>query len=182
MIALQYTTWSGESRVLDLAPGRWTLGRAPDNDLVVDELEVEEHHCEIVVDGDGVRVLDPGSLRGISVDGVPVRESSLRAGQTLGLGTFFLQAGPSGEGRGGGAPSGTVRLADGSFSCLKHADARAEYECGKCHGLFCSRCFPGTDGKVCPGCGRPLRKLDWPEEKDPGFWEKLRILRGNPGN
>jgi pSer/pThr/pTyr-binding forkhead associated (FHA) protein len=63
-----------------------TLGREPDNDIVIDAQWVSRRHCEIRKVGDGFEVADRGSHNGTLVNGVPVKERILRGGDRVALG------------------------------------------------------------------------------------------------
>ncbi len=63
-----------------------TVGREPDNDIVIDAQWVSRRHCEIRRIGDGFVVADRGSHNGTLVNGVPVKERVLRAGDRVALG------------------------------------------------------------------------------------------------
>ncbi len=68
-----------------------TLGREPDNDIVIDAQWVSRRHCEIRKGGDGFEVADRGSHNGTLVNGVPIKERLLRGGDRVALGgTSFL--------------------------------------------------------------------------------------------
>jgi ABC-type multidrug transport system ATPase subunit len=66
------------SAVHDTRRATTTLGRAPDNDIVVDDLEVSRHHAEIRVATDGrLEIFDLGSHNGTFVNGVRVEKATL---------------------------------------------------------------------------------------------------------
>lgn len=66
------------SAVHDTKRTSTTLGRAPDNDIVVDDLEVSRHHAEIKVTSDGrLEITDLGSHNGTFVNGVRVEKATL---------------------------------------------------------------------------------------------------------
>jgi pSer/pThr/pTyr-binding forkhead associated (FHA) protein len=72
------------------------VGRAPDNDAVIDGPEaaiVSQYHCEIVREGEGFRVRDCNSRNGTWVDGERVEEAALGPSSILRLG----QQGPEFE-------------------------------------------------------------------------------------
>ncbi len=75
--------------------GRFTIGKAPDNDLVLSDDTVSRHHCEIVKAPDGLHVRDLGSTNGTKIDGVRVREATLTPGAVLKIGEVEVALRPS---------------------------------------------------------------------------------------
>src|ERR1700682_669398 len=73
----------GTSKVVG---GRLTIGKAPDNDLVLTDDTVSRHHCEIVRAPDGLHVRDLESTNGTKVDGTRVREATIQPGSVLRVG------------------------------------------------------------------------------------------------
>lgn len=66
---------------------RLTLGRAEDNDVVVDDERLSNHHAEVICHPDGrVEVRDLGSTSGTLVNGESVESRTLRHGDTLAFG------------------------------------------------------------------------------------------------
>ncbi|MEU9733000.1 FHA domain-containing protein [Streptomyces sp. NPDC048002] len=63
------------------------IGRAPDNDLVLDDLVVSRHHAELraLPDG-GHEIADLGSHNGTFLNGGPVTSAPVRAGDVIGIG------------------------------------------------------------------------------------------------
>ncbi|HEY1956655.1 MAG TPA: sigma 54-interacting transcriptional regulator [Polyangiaceae bacterium] len=62
------------------------VGKADDNDLVLPDDTVSRHHCELVREGDAVRVRDLGSTNGTRVDGTRVTDALLSPGAVLKVG------------------------------------------------------------------------------------------------
>lgn len=71
------------------------IGRAADNDIVVDHPAVSEHHAELVPTGAGVRLRDLSSSSGTRLNGTPVTGAVLADGDVIGIGqeTWVLAAG-----------------------------------------------------------------------------------------
>lgn len=65
---------------------RITIGSAQDNDVVINDSRVSRHHCEIISDAEGYRVVDRDSTNGTFVGKVRVKEAYLRSGTSLSLG------------------------------------------------------------------------------------------------
>jgi two-component system response regulator GlrR len=70
---------------------RGSVGSHSSNDFVLDEPTVSRFHCELIVGPDGVTVRDLGSLNGVVVDGVRVKEALLRGGSLLRLGALVVR-------------------------------------------------------------------------------------------
>jgi two-component system response regulator GlrR len=68
-----------------------SIGSAPGNDLQLVDETVSGFHCEIRVAGDGVHIVDLGSLNGTVVDGVHVKEAFLRNSSLVRLGASKLR-------------------------------------------------------------------------------------------
>ncbi len=73
-------------RIIGLKPGLNRFGRNPDNDYMLPDARVAEHHCEITVDGNSVQVRDLGSATGTFVNGQRVADSPLQPGWTVRIG------------------------------------------------------------------------------------------------
>jgi len=81
--------------VADLASTPVTIGRAPDNTLVVDDLLVSRHHLRATPHAEGFLVQDLGSRNGSYVNGASITSCVVRAGDRLTLGhlEFRVEAG-----------------------------------------------------------------------------------------
>jgi pSer/pThr/pTyr-binding forkhead associated (FHA) protein len=66
------------------------LGRALDNDVVINHASVSRHHAEIEGNGRGYRVRDLGSQNGTFVDGSPVSEAAVGDGAKVKFGDAVL--------------------------------------------------------------------------------------------
>jgi hypothetical protein len=169
MPKLTFTTFDGVHHSHEVKPGITRIGRTADNDLQIDELELSSHHCEIRFDGESVVIRDLDSVGGTYIEGEPVREGKVTAGQVISLGTFLAkleETTVASSERSVGALQ-PVRLADGSYSCLRHTAKRAAFECQKCFDLACDECVRWVDKAGgsrevrCGICSGPCRALDW---------------------
>jgi type II secretory pathway predicted ATPase ExeA len=74
-----------------LVPGRFVIGRTPDNDLQIDNRFVSRHHAQIVTTEDGSWIEDLNSTNGIFVRGKRVRRCRLQVGDVAMIGTHELR-------------------------------------------------------------------------------------------
>src|SRR5580704_16506248 len=71
------------------------IGKADDNDLVLQDDTVSRHHCELVREGAAVRVRDLGSTNGTRVDGTRVKDALLSPGAVLRVGEVDIAVRPA---------------------------------------------------------------------------------------
>src|SRR5438477_7618429 len=62
----------------DLTDEVITIGRAPDNMIVVDDPSVSGRHAQLELSGDIYRLKDLDSTNGTRVNGIPIKETVLR--------------------------------------------------------------------------------------------------------
>jgi len=53
-----------------------TIGRAPDNMIVIDDSSVSNRHAQLELSGDTYRLKDLDSTNGTKVNGVPITETA----------------------------------------------------------------------------------------------------------
>jgi hypothetical protein len=70
----------------ELVPGRFIIGRTPDNDLQIDSKYVSRHHCQIITSLHASVVEDLNSTNGIYVRGKRVRRTLLNDGDVIQIG------------------------------------------------------------------------------------------------
>src|SRR5687767_14909809 len=70
--------------------GEVVIGRSPDCQVVLKDFGISRNHAKIVVDEDGVRIMDLKSKNGTQVNGVPVVEARLKDNDRVLLGKFQL--------------------------------------------------------------------------------------------
>jgi len=87
-------TQKGVTKVLG---GRMTIGKAPDNDLVLSDDTVSRHHCELVRAPDGIHVRDLESTNGTKIDGTRVREAMVQPGSVLKVGEVEISFRPAAQ-------------------------------------------------------------------------------------
>lgn len=71
--------------------GRITVGRLPDNDVVLDDLLVSRHHAELRRDARGWTITDLGTGNGTFVNGARVRSATVGPRDVIGIGHALLQ-------------------------------------------------------------------------------------------
>lgn len=75
-----------------LQKDRTTLGRAPDNDIVFDNMVVSGHHCVFELKGlADVYIEDLRSTNGTYIDGKMVKRQRLHDGDVIAIGNFRIQ-------------------------------------------------------------------------------------------
>ena len=102
---------AGQSILLD--PGATKIGRASDNDVVVDDPAVSRQHATIAFQQGRYVLEDAGSVGGTVVEGSPSALTNLTSGATIQLGgteMVFMQsaANPIGAVSGAGQPAATM--------------------------------------------------------------------------
>ncbi len=136
------------NRTLELRLGVNRVGRVPENELQINHTTVSSHHCELMVTNDGVYLRDCGSTNGTFLNGEPVQEAWLQAGQELRLGDVELVvestevtiAIPEFERPSQLPPPPTV-LPDGTLCCPRHAGVPAIFRCTHCGEVMCNTCI-----------------------------------------
>jgi len=74
--------------VYELSENRVTIGRAPDNAIVLEEPSVSSHHVELRLTGETCILKDLGSTNGTRVNGNPVMETALRSNDRIRFGAM----------------------------------------------------------------------------------------------
>ena len=162
----------------ELHAGLNTVGRNPTNEFRIPEASVSSFHAEItVLEADGaVIVRDLQSTNGTFVDGQPVEEAPLAAGQSLQLGSVEMVLRveeydvriPEGAGPQVARPAGeSVTLPDGTAACSRNPSLPATHQAAmgcqavmKCPGVFhisslrATKLAGGSAGLLlfCPDC------------------------------
>ena len=167
------------------------IGRARDNDLVIDHPSVSLHHCELVLGLDSLVVRDCASTNGTFVDGQPVRESQLHPGQVLGFGEIqgrleYSEDQVSVPELPLPKQKESVTLDDGTVSCVNHPKVRATRRCPRCQKMFCDTCihhlsFHGSaDHNFCPQCSAETELIAWEEgrQKKKSVWALIKGVFG----
>lgn len=85
-------THNGQTlREADLPRGRHTIGRRPDNQLVLEDRTVSGSHAALVVDADGIELHDLGSTNGTYVNGKRITTQRISAADHVRLARVTLE-------------------------------------------------------------------------------------------
>jgi hypothetical protein len=146
---------------LDLHAGVNRVGRNPLNDIQIEDSSVSGYHCEIICEGDAVRVRDLNSTNGTCIDGQLITEGVLVEGQTLRVGNVDLALEPNPVTIAVPTlplPEGAVQAASDGVHCQHHPHLLATHECTKCGLIYCEDCVRGVRRlggatlQFCPSC------------------------------
>lgn len=77
---------TGEATAHDLVEETYTIGRAPENAIRLEDNSVSGRHAELVLVAENCYLKDLGSTNGTLVNGQPVTETQLRAGDRIRFG------------------------------------------------------------------------------------------------
>ena len=76
----------GRARLIVFDTQDLSLGRAPDNDLAIDDPEMSRHHAVFERSGESYRIRDLGTPNGTGVNGEAVEQAALRSGDVVRVG------------------------------------------------------------------------------------------------
>ncbi len=113
-VAVVEITRGGDVYELPLEAAALSIGRAPDNDVVLDDPAVSRHHARIERSGDMASIVDLGSANSTRVNETEIEPKvpyRLREGDSVRIGAYSLrlraESGPISAGsRGGAVPQG----------------------------------------------------------------------------
>jgi hypothetical protein len=112
-----------EIKQLYLRKGRTTLGRSPENDIVLENMVVSGHHCEFELGGQAdVYIEDLSSTNGTYIDGKLVKRQRLNDGDVIEIGNFHIQfVEDTGRTSGFSSATMTMKLEEESSPKAAHA-------------------------------------------------------------
>jgi pSer/pThr/pTyr-binding forkhead associated (FHA) protein len=172
MARLLVRTQGVETGLIELRLGANRLGRSAACDFPILHPTVSALHCEVVLMEDGLVIRDLESTNGTFVNGRPVREARLSAGQILRLGDVELLV-ETIEAKvtipkfiNTELPAPPVILSDGSLVCPRHPQARATHRCTGCFEVMCEPCIHRLRRKtsktvllLCPLCSQAVQPI-----------------------
>ncbi len=196
MARILVITTGVRDEVIELKLGVNRFGRSPENDFPINHSTLSSHHCEIALREGGVFLRDCGSTNGTFLNGEPIQEVQLAAGQTLHMGEveFLVEnvdvkvAIPKIEVQVAAPP---VVKTDGSIMCRRYGHGRATHQCTHCLELLCDTCVTklrrrgGKVLKLCALCSSPVELIGAPKKKKRSFFGllsetvKMPFLRGS---
>jgi hypothetical protein len=157
------------AEILEVSPGRHSIGRTEDNDFQILDPSVSSRHCELDLRQDGLFIRDVASTNGTYVDAQVVEgEIRLQTGQMVRLGDVICEVHDA-------APDVVIPtwsepeappLPSGMKPCFNHPALPASMRCGQCGRLFCGACIHilrrtrGVIHKLCPVCSGPCQALE----------------------
>jgi pSer/pThr/pTyr-binding forkhead associated (FHA) protein len=175
------------NRTLELRLGVNHVGRDSDCEFPIHHDSVSANHCELIVSHEGVMIRDCNSTNGTFVDGKPVKEAWLHAGQTVQLGMveLFVESTevavviPKYERE---RPKPPVTLKSGAMLCPRHPRVQVTYKCTHCKEVMCGSCVRVIQRKggpllfLCPLCSHKCKRIAGGEKpKKKGLMEFLPV-------
>lgn len=88
---LLVSTRGGSAVQFDLGGSLISIGRASDNDVIVDDPLVSRHHCQLKLQHGAYSLADLGSRNGSYVNGQPVSEIALGPGDLIRIGDTEIE-------------------------------------------------------------------------------------------
>jgi hypothetical protein len=88
---LLVSTDGAKSVQFDLGGALIGIGRASDNDVIVDDPQVSRHHCQLKLQHGAYSFADLGSRNGSAVNGQPVNEVALGPGDVIRIGSTEIE-------------------------------------------------------------------------------------------
>jgi hypothetical protein len=97
-VRLRFVAGPRRGQELLLRKAVTSVGRALDNDLVLEGGDVSRHHARFEYASGELRLVDLGSTNGTRLNGKPIRDERVRAGDEIAFGTFTLRLFPFDDG------------------------------------------------------------------------------------
>ncbi len=94
-VRLRITSGPRRGQEVEIHPGVTTVGRALDNDIVLDLGDVSRNHARLESTDGQVKLIDLDSTNGTRVNGSPIRSHNIRPGDTVTFGTVTVEVLPA---------------------------------------------------------------------------------------
>ena len=88
---LTFTAGPRSGDTVNVGSQTLTIGRSPDNDIVIDDPTISRHHARVTVSDGTYRIEDLGSNSGTKVDGNNIESDLLKPGASIKLGNTEFQ-------------------------------------------------------------------------------------------
>ena len=138
-----------------------TIGRAPGNDVVLDDPTVSNHHARLSWAGTALRVEDLSSENGTFVDGERVLSARTRPGADLRCGAVAVPWSHAGLRK-------LLKAGTGSRTLLMPQGGAPAYVCGACGHVGALGQPASKKTLTCAKCGATLRTRTQPRQGGPG--------------
>lgn len=133
-----------------------TIGRAPDNDVVLDAPTVSSHHARISWAGATLLIEDLSSANGTFVDGQRVKNARTRPGADVRCGEVTLPWSHEGL-------RAVLKSGAGARTLVMPTGVRPSYVCGACGHVGALEGGAPQRTLTCAGCGATLRTRTKPQ-------------------
>jgi two-component system, NtrC family, response regulator GlrR len=90
-LALEIVDGPGKGKQFSDLPQRCSIGSHPSNAVVLEDPTVSRFHCDVILDGDVVRVIDRKSLNGTRIDNVDIESAIVHGNERLYLGETVMR-------------------------------------------------------------------------------------------
>jgi FHA domain/Transglutaminase-like superfamily len=127
-----------------------TIGRSSENDVVLDDGSVSNHHARLSWSGGALRVEDLSSANGTFVDGQRVKMARMRPGADLRVGKVAVPWSHEGL-------RALLKSGAGARTLVLTAMRSPSFVCGACGRVGDLPAGPTPDKLTCQGCGATLR-------------------------
>jgi hypothetical protein len=138
-----------------------TIGRAPGNDVVLDDPTVSNHHARLAWAGTALVVEDLSSENGTFVDGERVQRAGTRPGSDLRCGAVAVPWSHAGLRK-------LLKAGTGSRTLLLPQGGAPAYVCGACGHVGALDPARAKKTLTCTQCGATLRTRTQPRSSGPG--------------
>jgi hypothetical protein len=152
-----------------------TIGRSPENDVVLDDASVSNHHARLSWSGRSLRVEDLSSANGTFVDGQRVQTAHMRPGAELRVGQVSVPWSHEGL-------RTLLKAGVGARTLVLPAMRSPSYVCGACGQVGELPPGPTPDKLTCESCGATLRTGTRPKGDHGALgWSTFGVLSASLG-
>jgi hypothetical protein len=145
-----------------------TIGRAPDNDVVLEHPTVSNHHARLSWKGSALWVEDLSSANGTFVDGARVKSGAARPGSDLRIGDLELPWSHDGL-------RALLKAGAGARTLMMPTRDSLAFVCGACGHTGKLPPGPRPLRMTCPACKATLGTREKPKRASNGLWWSVPI-------